>query len=337
MRSNFWLVIIAVAMLFSVSPAVADPEKNPAQTVERGLDFLVKDAIKWREDKQCSTCHHGTMTVWALSEAKSRGYPVKAETLADMTKWTKDRLLERIDKPRDTRPGWSMVNTPAIYLSLVALTVPKQEAVSADELKRIAGHLFHHQESDGSWAWSSAPPVNRPPPFFESDEIATLLAYTALSPHLPKDAKEKSDARDSREKAAAWLAKSTPTDTTQAIAFRLFRDVQSGRPAKDVQTGIDALLARQNKDGGWGQLKDAASDAYATGQALYFLSLAGVKSDRAELSRGVAFLVKTQKEDGSWPMKRRGNPGVTPGPFVVPITYFGSAWATMGLVRVVEK
>jgi hypothetical protein len=217
------------------------------------------------------------------------------------------------------------------------MTLPKQDAVSTDELKRIADHLLRHQEADGSWAWSSAPPVNRPPPFFESDEIATLLAYTALSPHVPKDAKEKSDFRDSRDKAAAWLAKSTPTNTTQAIAIRLFRDVQSDKPAKDVQSGIDALIARQNKDGGWGQLKDAASDAYATGQAIYFLSLARVKSDRAELKRGVQFLVDTQKDDGSWPMKRRGNPGVTPGPNVVPITYFGSAWATMGLVRAIAR
>jgi hypothetical protein len=337
MRKYFILVIFATVVGPFVGPALADPEKKPAQAIERGIEFLIKDAVKWREDKQCSTCHHGTMTVWALSEAKSRGYAVNAETLADMTKWTKDRLLERIDKPRDTRPGWSMVNTPAMYLSLVAMTLPKQEAVSAEELKRIAGHLLRHQETDGSWAWSSAPPVNRPPPFFESDEVATLLAYTVLSPHVPKDAKEKSDIRDSRDKAAAWLAKSTPTDTTQAIAYWLFRDVQSGKPAKDVQAGIDALLARQNKDGGWGQLKNVASDAYATGQAVYFLSLAGVKGDRAELKRGVQFLVQTQKDDGSWPMKRRGNPGVTPGPNVVPITYFGSAWATMGLLRVVAR
>jgi Squalene-hopene cyclase C-terminal domain len=324
-----------------VGPAHADKETpTPPQVrkaVERGLDFVEKDAAKWRADRQCSTCHHGTMTVWALSEAKSRGYAVKAETLADMTKWTKDRMLERIDLPRDKRPGWSMVNTPAIYLSVVALTVPKQEAVSPDELKRIAGHLLRHQESDGSWAWSSAPAQNRPPPFFESDEVATLLAYVALSPHVPKDPKEKSDIRDSHDKAAAWLAKSTPTDTTQAIAFRLFRDVRSDKPAKEIQAGIDALLARQNKDGGWGQLKDTASDAYATGQSLYFLSLAGVKEDRAEVKRGAAFLVETQKEDGSWPMKRRGHPGVTPSDFIVPITYFGSAWATLGLVRGVPK
>ena len=71
--------------------------------------FLIEDAAKWRKDEECSTCHHGTMTVWAFSEAKSQGYEVAAETLADNVKWTKDRLLERIDLPRESgRAGaWS--------------------------------------------------------------------------------------------------------------------------------------------------------------------------------------------------------------------------------------
>jgi squalene-hopene/tetraprenyl-beta-curcumene cyclase len=250
-----------------------------------------------------------------------------------MVKWTKDRLLARIDLPRDTRPGWSMVNTPALYLSLLAQSVPKQEAVSAGELKQIAGHLLRHQEADGAWAWSSAPPKNRPPPFFESDEVATLLAFVALSPQVPADPKEKSGARDARDKAAAWLAKTKPSDTTQAAALRLLRRTRAGEPARALQPAMDDLLGRQNKDGGWGQLRSAPSDAYATGQALYVLSLAGVKNDRAEVRRAVGFLAAAQKEDGSWPMTPRAHPGATPATNPVPITYLGSAWATLGLMR----
>ena len=139
---------------------------TPQQTrkaVERGLKFLQDDAVKWRTERKCATCHHGTMTVWALSEAKSQGYTVPAETLADTVKWTKERLTN-LDKPRDTRPGWSMVNSPALNLAVMAQAVPGQDALSADELKRIAGHLVRHQEADGSWAWSIAPNKNRPPP-----------------------------------------------------------------------------------------------------------------------------------------------------------------------------
>src|SRR5438067_1543480 len=210
-----------------VSPETSATPQQVHKAVERGLSFLQKDAAKWRKDRECSTCHHGTMTVWALSEARSRGYEVAPEALAETAKWTKDRL-ERIDLPRDTRPGWSMVSTPALYLSVIALAVPGQDAVSADELRRIAGHLLRHQEADGSWAWSSAPPKNRPPPVFESDEVATLLAYLALGPRVPADPNEKSEARDARERAAAWLAKAKPSDTTQAAALRLLDKVRAG-------------------------------------------------------------------------------------------------------------
>jgi squalene-hopene/tetraprenyl-beta-curcumene cyclase len=295
------------------------------------------DAAKWRTEKTCSTCHHGTMTVFAMAEAKSQGYDVPAETMADMVKWTKDRLLEKIDLPRDTRPGWSMVNTPAMYLSLMAQTVPKQEAVTADELKRIAAHLVRHQEADGAWAWSSAPPKNRPPPFFESDEVATILGYVSLGPQVPASAEEKSEVRDARTKAAAWLEKSTPNDTTQAIVYRLLRRIRDAEPPESLQPAIDEFLGRQNMDGGWGQLKEAPSDAYATGQALYILNLSGVKSDRPEIQRAAALLVSTQKEDGSWPMTARSHEGATPANNPVPITYFGSAWGTLGLARTVPK
>lgn len=346
MRSHFYTCVGLLAFGFlavAAGPVRADPSvalptaQLARRAAERGLHFLQQDAAQWRKDHQCATCHHGTMTVWALSEASSQGYAVAADTFAAMIKWTRDGQLARIDLPRDKRPGWSMVNTSALYLSLMALSVPKQGAIAADELKRIAGHLLRHQEADGSWAWSSAPAKNRPPPVFESDEVATLLGYLALGPHVPVDPKEKSEVRDARAKAAAWLAQTTPTDTTQAAALRLLVRVRAGEPATTRQAATDQFLARQNKDGGWGQLRNVPSDAYATGQALYVLRLAGVQSDREEVQRAVRFLVEAQKEDGSWPMKRRGHPGVTPSDYIVPITYFGSAWATLGLMRTVPR
>src|SRR5262249_48614461 len=68
----------------------ADAPRKGRLAIERGLTFLQTDAVQWRKERQCATCHHGTMTVWALSEAKVQGYPVEAATLADMARWTKE-------------------------------------------------------------------------------------------------------------------------------------------------------------------------------------------------------------------------------------------------------
>jgi hypothetical protein len=328
----------ALAATFVGAAAQAEPP-TPQAAIARGLEFLQADTLKWRNDKECTTCHHGTMTIWALSEAKQQGYDVPVEFVADNLKWTKEKFFDpaRLDAPRDEREGWKMVNSSALNLAVMAWCVPGQDALSPDELKRIAGHLLRHQEADGSWAWSSAPAKNRPPPFFESDEVATLLGLMALYQQRPADPNAKSEISDARDKAAAWLAKTEPTDTTQANAYKLLANVQEHAPAETLQPQIDGLLARQNQDGGWGQLKDAASDAYATGQTLYVLNLAGVPKDHAAVARGVKFLIETQNVDGSWPMIRRGHPGVTPGDFTIPIIYFGSAWGTMGLMRSVAK
>lgn len=309
----------------------ADEGPNTSKTrqaIDRGLVFLQADAAKWRTEHECATCHHGTLTVFALAEAKQRGISVDAEKFADIVTWTKERIA-KIDQPRDTRPGWSMVNTPAIYFGLLTQFVPEQVVVSPDELHQIRRHLLRHQEENGSWAWSSAPAKNRPPPFFESDEVATLLALLAL-PRAADLINE--DLSKGRQKAIDWLAKADETDTTQAAVLRMLWKKRQA-PALDLQPQIERFLKRQRSDGGFAQLADRASDAYATGQSLYVLNLLGVSNDRGEVQRAVDFLVATQRDDGSWPMTRRGHDGVTPSDFVVPITYFGSAWGTLGLMR----
>lgn len=247
--------------------------------------------------------------------------------------WAKERIMERADLPRDTRPGWSMVNTPAICLAIMAHAVPRQDVISADDLKRVSDHLLRHQEENGAWMWSSAPPKNVPPPFFESDEVATRLAYLALASQVESGADDTQAIQASLARADAWLREQTATDTTQAAVLRLLMKQQADAPVNDLKPGIDGLLSLQNSDGGWSQIKGIESDAYATGQVLYALNLAGVSCEADGVKNAVGFLARTQREDGSWPMTTRADRGETPTQNLIPITYFGSAWATLGLLR----
>ena len=115
---------------------------------------------------------------------------------------------------------------------------------------------------------------------------------------------------------------------------------RSGKPRDTMQTTIDELLALQRADGGWSQtVPELKSDAFATGQTLYVLSLAGYTAERPEIKRGIDFLVATQKPDGSWPMISRSTPDGSPGSskLLTPITCAASSWATLGLARLVPK
>lgn len=327
---------LTVAAAFSIlagdAPKSGAAVPPPTQVAVKALAFLEKDAAKWRQERGCATCHHGTMTVWALSEAKSQGYAVGSDGLADMVNWTKEQFVPRFSKPRDPRPGWNLVSVPAIYLGIMSQSLP---VLSRDEINRVAIHLARHQEEDG--AWSAPPAGNGAPPTWESREALALLALLAWEPYVPADAKEADAARASRDKALAWLSKVKPSETTQAVTLRLLVDVRTGKSGPQLQHGIDELLKRQKADGGWSQTKDLPSDAYATGQALYVLSFAGLKLDRPEVQRAVSFLASSQREDGAWAMTSRNHPGVneTRKRNPVPITYFGTAWATLGLVRLV--
>jgi ATP/maltotriose-dependent transcriptional regulator MalT len=141
-------------------------------------------------------------------------------------------------------------------------------------------------------------------------------------------------AKAARDKAVAWLTTTPSDDDPQSVAMRLVLWQRLGRPAEETQPLIQRITQRQNADGGWSQSTEMASDAWATGQALYALSHAGVKADDPMLARGREFLIKTQREDGSWAMTSRPCPPSNAGAkLLMPITGAGSAWGVLGLVR----
>lgn len=313
-------------------PSSASPTPQQARkAVERGLTFLEADAVKWRKEHGCASCHQGVLTVWALTEAKAQGYPVNEAALADFTAWARGGNVPALDQQRDPRPGWRLVSQRAVYLAMASYNLP---ILSRDEVRRVAVHLQRHQEADG--AYELPPHANAPPPvFFESREVASLFALLAWEPYVSTDARETATNRAAREKTVAWLKANPTSGTTQAAALRLLLAARTGRPLAELQEQIAALWARQNADGGWGQEREMGSDAYATGQVLYALSFSGVKPEQSEVQRAIGFLVRTQREDGSWLVPTRNYPDANWKRTGLAMNYFGSAWAELGLARYV--
>jgi hypothetical protein len=324
---------LIVAIVVAVLPAAASAQDvRPKRadidaTIDRGLGFLVKDALAWKKNHNCASCHHAALMIWSMREAKRSGHAVDEPVLVELTKWVAESGDGKFGLPRPASAP-KAASPKAVYFALALGTDPKPDAVSQKGLKLLLKTVEAEQTENGSW---SAWPETRPPIFGNSDESLTALATLAV---LPAAASGDKAAKAARDKGAKWLAESKTDDDPQSIALRLVLWKRLGRPAEEWQPLARRIKDRQNADGGWSQAKGMASDAWATGQALYALAHAGIKPDEAAIARGHAFLIKTQRADGSWPMTSRPTtPGGKGSTSLIPITGAGSAWAVLGLVR----
>jgi squalene cyclase len=215
------------------------------------------------------------------------------------------------------------------FLAVAARSLPKLGRGQEQSLKRIAEEIVRKQRPDGSWEFFA---TLRRPPINESQATDAAWIIMALEGETGPDATETQ--RAALAKARAWLDGATPSDLHQEKVLRLLLAIRSGRPRDRLQSAIDELLALQRADGGWSQgVPGWKSDAFATGQTLYVLFLAGYTAERPEVRRGVDFLVATQAPDGSWPMISRSTPNGEPGSakLLTPITCAASSWATLAL------
>ena len=220
------------------------------------------------------------------------------------------------------------LNAKAVWLALSLEADPEPDAVVRDGLKRLLETVKGDQTQDGAW---SSWPETRPPIFGNSDESMTALATLAV---LPAAASGDPGAKTVRDKGVRWLSDTKTDQDPQSTALRLVLWQRLGRPAEEWKPLVERIRERQNADGGWSQSKDMPSDAWATGQALYALAHAGIKADEPVIAHAHAFLIRTQRDDGSWPMTSRPvKPGGEGSKSLVPITGAGSAWAILGLVR----
>jgi hypothetical protein len=280
------------------------------------------------------------LALWALSEADRRGYVVDKQFITDTT----EAALGSVEKliavglqanpanPPDTRPMAAGVNIGAAFMAGAVSTFPSLEPGQRETVTFIADDIVKKQREDGSWEFFlSRPPVN------ESQTTDAVWIIMALQADMRPDAP---DARKAAiEKASAWLASAAPPDNLQDKALGLLLASRAGQSRADMQATIDEILTLQREDGGWGQKPEMPSDAFATGQVLYCLSLAGYTPADAPIQRGINFLVATQAEDGSWPMTSRATPDGSPGSstLLTPITCASAAWATLGLVSLVPN
>jgi ankyrin repeat protein len=271
---------------------VADNSVRAAVT--RSLPLLQSSSQVFYERGGCVGCHHNLQTAITVKQARRAGFAVDEKlaneelaTLAHDIDATREQALEGM-----VAPGGLATVTGYILFALDEQKFPANEAT--DAMVRL---LRLMQRADGRWVTPVRPPIEA------SEFTATAVSARAIRVYGVDDpaANQAAVAR-----ALRWLETSAPGDHEDRV-FRLLGLVwlEGSKAMRSEATRV--LLESQRRDGGWAQTEYRASDAYATGQALYALRAAGVSASSRAYKLGVRYLLQTQLGDGSWLVRTRSN------------------------------
>ncbi len=325
-------VLAAVLLLTSDALAAGAPplDRERARTaVEKSLPLLDSSAATWLERADCTSCHHQALGTMTQGLAREMGYRIDEKVIQDQL----DAMFVGNARIREALlQGQGVIDGP-ISVSFEMAAFAAASFPQSDWTDAMFHYVAGKQTIDGGWLSES-----HRPPLEDSEFTASALSTRAISVYSPPGRERETAAR--RAKAREWFLAAKPDDMEDR-SMRLLGLSWAGAPAPETWEIARELTALQREDGGWAQIDSApSSDAYATGQALVALNqAAGVPASNDAFRRGVAYLLDTQKADGSWHVPTRRKTGgqryfETGYPHKVDqfISYAGAAWATMALI-----
>lgn len=278
----------------SSPPAVVNARSaHPA--VEVALARLQPAGPAFAGKTGCISCHHQSLPAVAVKLAATKGVRIDQQLASHATQAMLAMWARRRD---DLFSGNCAVVGFLGNVTYGLFAMAEEGAPSTTDTDAVALCLSGLQRPDGSWEGGDT----RPPLGGRNPIVYTALALRALKAYMPPGRRREATSRIIR--AREYLRRAAPDDT-QAESFKLLGLVWSEAPRGEISRQARRVLSLQRADGGWSQLSTMPSDAYAAGQALHALRSAGVAVSRDEYRKGVAYLLRTQREDGTWYVRSR--------------------------------
>jgi len=284
--------------------------------VEKSIAALQKSGPQFVKVSGCSSCHHQSLPQMLTGAARKRGYAVDESVSAQQLKTVMAMFRPIREKLVD---GSVTLPNPGISISYSLLGLHAEGHAPDETTHAMTLAIARTQTPDGSFAVLPARPPMEASPF-----TSTALSVRALRIYGI-------DADDRIAKARAWLINARPV-SNEDRTMRLLGLTWADAPKADIDEAAAELLAAQRADGGWSQLDELETDAYATGQAMVALIMTGHR-----VERGVAYLLRTQLTDGTWHVRTRSSPFQPLKDSGFPhgrdqwISAAGTSWAAMGL------
>lgn len=337
------------AKLASNSKNAPSASERARASAQRGLRLIEQSNKTFSSMAACVSCHHQGVGLMATGLAKERGFGYDRKLAAEQVNLILKQDAAHANEVKGVLPmpelykhipGVDMGElTPAVTYSYAGLLAHGEKGVEAQAAMTVI--LASQQFEDGRWGFL----LPREP--MQSSQFATTaLAIRLLKTYMPPDRAAETAQRIA--KAKAWLI-ATKAVTNEDKTFRLLGLKWVDADPAEIAKATKELRSGQRADGGWAQLPASEagrvgnaytlSDAYATGQALYALHLAGgMPTGNAAYQKGVRYLLRTQDDDGSWFVGKRAIPANTyldggfPHGQSQYISYGATCWATMALM-----
>lgn len=314
------------------------------EAIPMSLKTMQASMAEFSKNTNCLSCHQEGLGRMVLGSAKERGFQTDkaveethSKKLAGMMAATKP-LHEGALKDPEVMKQVPLIEmnevTPAYSWLLAGMAAQSQPATAgASEMAMVLGR---QQAPTGAWTFSM-PRL----PMQSSLFTMTALSVRSLRAYGPKESAQEIDERIA--KAKAWMLRE-PARTSEDRASRLLGLLWAGAPISDRSASVSEIVKDQQADGGWAQMPGMASDAYATGQALYALSKGGgMAASNPVFKKGIEFLLRTQDEDGTWFVNKRAIPANNYFDAKFPhgqsqyASFNGTAWATMALLETLPR
>ncbi len=309
---TFTFILLAPAFL-----TAATPQETLRSTIQKSIQFVEAKGVYWIESKKCVSCHRIGNMIWSLSAAKQKGLQV-SDQLDEWIEWSNTD----VQRKKENGKIIGHLNKTGVVQIIQTNALAGTEQTS-EFTKTILPLILPDQNEDGSWKPGGQLPSQKRDKA-ETTQVTTMWIALALLQNTPNTEPPKQ-----LTNALEYIRNLPNGKSAEWYVVRSLLERAQGNDDQ-AESHIAALVAAQKEDGGWGWNLDEASDALATGMALYALSKANSSKDISDsIANGQQFLVSTQRDDGSWKVNgTKSNKRDAP---IETSIYWGATWAVLGL------
>jgi squalene-hopene/tetraprenyl-beta-curcumene cyclase len=324
------LFVVLVGYFFVTGPGRGgDPPRPPVKASadeplaknwsrDNSADFLDQASDAWLARTRCAACHTGYLSMLAGPSLRDRPSPSQRKLrqfLEDrVSRWDSGKkgdgpgemLAHPLGLMRITEGVTEVVATATALAFHDAQTTGKMHPLTRQALDRV----WALQRLDGAWAWNKTGLA----PLEYDDYFGATFAALGVG-HAPNGYAQTAKAKAGLVRLAKYFQK-TPPPNLHHKAWLLWASVKVDglMTAAEREQTVKELLRLQREDGGWnlpslgswkrrdGTMndKEAPSDGYATGLAVYVLRQAGLPAEHAQIRCGAAWIKTHQRESGRW-------------------------------------